>query len=138
MDRVPGRSKFTYRLKQLAFYGGRRALRVVLRPGRFGRVLAPVNAAVERISRVQPPVTENLAAWSGAHDITVVMLSPARAIERRPPTALNGNAHVDVTRHGPTTINERFLVCLPNARVWGPNGLVVLPDGSFAAQAIYE
>jgi capsular polysaccharide biosynthesis protein len=41
-------------------------------------------------------------------------------------------AHLDVR------IPERFLVCIPDASIWGSNGLIILPDGSFAAEAIYN
>jgi len=124
-----------YRFKQRLYYGTRRLLRAL-----GLRAIAPTRAgaAVARRLRVRPRVTEDLAAWSHAHGFDCVVLSPAQTRARRAPIALDNALHPNFARHLAAQIAERFMVCLPQARVWGANGLVILPDGSFASQAIYD
>jgi len=65
------------------------------------------------------------------------VLSPAQERTRHPPIALDTSLHPNYARHLVAKLPERFLVSLPGARVWGRNGLVILPDGSYAAEGIY-
>lgn len=89
------------------------------------------------MARVRPPVTDDLTQWCAAQGVDRLLLSPALTRERCAPTALEGPPHPNYGRHLVAQIAERFLVCLRDTRVRGPNGLVILPDGSFAAEAIY-
>lgn len=91
-----------------------------------------------RRSRVRPPVTDDLAEWCPAHGLDCVVLSPAQTRARSAPIALDSTPHPNFARQLVAQMAERFLVCVPQTRVWGANGLVILPDGSFAAQAIYD
>ena len=97
-----------------------------------------VGRTVRRLTRVHPPVVEDLKAWAQSEGVDVVQLSPAELRVRRLPTPLESEPHPNYAEHQRAKIAERFLVCIAKARLWGENGLVVLPDGSFAAQAIYE
>ena len=66
-----------------------------------------------------------------------LVLSPATTRQRVAPIPVDGVPHPNYARHLVARTPERFMACLPKTRVWGPNGLVILPDGSFAVQSIY-
>ena len=107
--------------------------------GRAGaRFVALGDAAAARRSRGKQVVADDLTAWSHARGLDVVTVSPPQEWDRRLPTALDGSVepNFDVRRHA--RIAERTLVCLPRARVWDASGLLILPDGSFSSQSVYN
>ncbi len=126
----------TYHLKQSLYWAGRRLSRTTWLPS-SARRQGPVHAMAQRACRVHPPVIEDLAEWCGVHGIDSYVLSAAEPVSRRAPTALGTAQHPSFERRLTRKIAQRFLACLPRACVWGSNGLVILPDGSFAAEAIY-
>ncbi len=126
----------TYHLKQSLYWAGRRLLRTTWLPS-SANPQGPVRAMARRACRVRPPVTDDLAEWCGALGVDSHVLSPAEILNRRAPTASGTAPHPSFERRLTRTIAQRFLACLPRACVWGSNGLVVLPDGSFAVEAIY-
>jgi hypothetical protein len=130
------RSVSPYRLKQSLYWAGRRLLRTT-RINSSARLRGPVRTMVRRACRVHPPVTDDLAGWCAAHGVDSYVLSAAEDLSRCAPTALGTAPHPSFERRLTRRIEQRFLACLPGARVWGSNGLVVLPDGSFAVEAIY-
>lgn len=87
--------------------------------------------------RVQPPAVEDLAGWCREHCLESWVISPAQVQVRQPPVALGSETHLSFERRLRYEIDERLLVCLPDTRICGTNGLVVLPDGAFAVEAIY-
>jgi capsular polysaccharide biosynthesis protein len=101
-----------------------------------GRLLA--RRLATRMWCVRHAVVDDLAAWCDQHEIPRRTLSPAQTRERRLPVSLDPEPQPNFERRRTARIQERFVVCLGGAKVWGANGLVVLPDGSFAAQAIYD
>jgi len=101
---------------------------------RAGRRVAP---AVGRLARrLRPVVVDDLVGWATHNGIPVIDLSATRTRERAVPVALD-RARPDFARAATATIPGRFLLAIPGGVLWGRNGLVVLPDGTIAAQSIY-
>ncbi len=46
--------------------------------------------------------------------------------------------HPNFVAWSETPVPERRLFRIPGARLWGPDGIVVLPDGSLAAEGVYD
>lgn len=101
------------------------------------RLSRRVRAAARRVGRVHPPVVDDLAEWCGVHEVEAYPLSDTAFLSRQPPAALATAPHPSFERRLTRRIAARFLACLPETCVSGPNGVVVLPDGSFAVEAIY-
>lgn len=101
------------------------------------RLSRRVRAAALRVGRVHPPVVDDLAEWCGVHEVEAYPLSDTAFLSRQPPAALATAPHPSFERRLTRRIAARFLACLPETCVSGPNGVVVLPDGSFAVEAIY-
>ena len=129
-------SASTYHLKRSLYWAGRSLLRTKSIPP-SSRRQGPVRAIARRACKVRPPVIDNLDEWCGAHGVDSYVLSAAEVLTRRAPIASGTAAHPSFERRLTRKIARRFLACLPRACVWGSNGLVVLPDGSFAVEAIY-
>ncbi len=126
----------THHVRQSLYWAGRRLMRTTWIPSST-RPQSPVRAMVRRACRVHPPVTDDLAGWCGTHGVDVRVLSAAETLSRRVPTAVGTASHPSFERRLTRRITQRVLAGVPNALVWGSHGLVVLPDGSFAAEAIY-
>ena len=86
------------------------------------------------------PVCESILEWalasSGAH---VERIRPSLTIERVQPHTISGNVHPYLGSFPPAyVVPEKYLACVPGGRLVGKQGLVVLPDGSFSAESIYD
>lgn len=91
------------------------------------------------LCRVQHPVCEDLREWCDAHiSIRYQILTPSQVIRRRLPSTIEPEILEIFRKTTLPSVKERLIVQLPNTRVLGKNGLVVLPDGSFVAEAIYD
>src|SRR5437899_9006898 len=101
------------------------------------RGLARLARAARRLRR-RPPIVDDLAGWCAERGIDVAVLTPAGGVTRQMPAALESPEHPNFARRATSTIRERRLACLPDARLWGTNGLIVLPDGSFLAESTYD
>jgi hypothetical protein len=101
------------------------------------RLSRRVRAAARRVGRVHPPVVDDLAEWCRMHEVEAHALSDTAFLSRQPPAALATAPHPSFERRLTRRIAARFLACLPETCVSGSNGVVVLPDGSFAVEAIY-
>jgi len=81
-------------------------------------------------------VVDDLPGWAEAHDLAVVELAPESTRPRTPATAL-GTPLPIFTENARAHSPRRTLVGIPDGRLRGRYGLVVLPDGAFAAEAVY-
>jgi hypothetical protein len=120
-------------LKSRLYWMGRR----FVGPGTAARRHALPVRAVARLARVRPRVTDDLERWSAEHGLETHVLSPAFTRVRELPIPIETTPHPNYERRRIRQVQQRVLVCLEDAKIWGANGLVVLPDGSFAAEAIY-
>lgn len=93
----------------------------------------------DRRSRRRPSAREivtDLRAWCTERGVPVRVVSPATVRVRTPPTAL-GDVLGNYAERSVASVGERFLAPIPDARVWGDRGLVLLPDGTVAAESLY-
>ena len=101
------------------------------------KLLRLVSPLRQKRARGLPQATDDLAEWCRAHGLDSVVITQAQAGVRKAPIPPDAALHPNFAQHLVSQIPERFLVCIPKARLWGTNGLLILPDGSFASQAIY-
>ncbi len=125
-----------HRLKRRFYRAGRRLSQADWFPG-TARLAGPVRKIARRIYSVHPPVVEDLAGWCRARGLDVWVISPPHELVRRSPPSLGTDTHPSFERRITKSIGERFLARLPSAALWGESGLVVLPGGEFAAEAVY-
>jgi capsular polysaccharide biosynthesis protein len=88
-----------------------------------------------------PPVCESVLQWALSHpDADVQRLHEAATIRRHSPRALDHLAAQQFFSSFPPeyVLPEQYLARLPGAFLVGDVGLVVLPDGSFSAESIYD
>jgi hypothetical protein len=139
-------SGISYRLKRWSYSGGRR----LVTGGRLGsgssgpesssRATAVRLAThLARLTDVQHEATEDLSSWCASRGLESEVLSAARVVRPEPPRPLEGGSvHPNFVAWSETSVPERRLFRLPGARLWGPDGIVVLPDGSLAAESLYD
>lgn len=97
-----------------------------------------ISAAWKDLCRVQPPVCESLQDWCAAHpEVQHTLLSPGVNIERHLPNTIEPTILAAFTSRTKTQIRPRFLYTLHDVTLVGANGLIILPDGQYAAEAIY-
>ncbi len=102
---------------------------------RLERVLRRVRGLAQ--PQHQPLVIDDLTEWCAARGIETRTLSRAQGLVRRLPTALGATSHESFERRMNRSVEDRVLRCLPDARLAGPNGLLILSDGAFVAEAVY-
>jgi hypothetical protein len=92
----------------------------------------------EPVKRVSPPISYSVKDAVGAFPSSSCMvIRPASVFHRRPPRTIEPELHPKFVRPGSYDIPERYLAKISGARLVGAPGLVVLPDGSFAAESIF-
>ena len=86
--------------------------------------------------RPRPPVCTSVAEWAETTGhAPVTSLAPARTFTRRPPRTLLPEIADLYTQRLTGTQHARYVVPVGGARLVGRAGLVVLPDGSYAAES---
>ena len=91
--------------------------------------------------QVEPPVCESVLQWALSHPgADVQRLQAAMTIRRQSPRTLGHPAAQQFFSSFPPeyVLPEKYLARLPGAFLVGDVGLVVLPDGSFSAESIYD
>jgi Glycosyltransferase 61 len=85
------------------------------------------------------PVCESILQWALATPgARVERIRPSLTIERVQPQTIGGNVHPYLGFPPAYVVPEKYLACVPGGRLVGKQGLVVLPDGSFSAESIYD
>jgi hypothetical protein len=85
-------------------------------------------------------ICESVLEWAllapGAH---VERIRPSYTVDREAPHTIDGRVHPYFASFpSEYVVPEKYLACIPGGRVLGKRGLVVLPDGSFSAESIYD
>jgi capsular polysaccharide biosynthesis protein len=84
------------------------------------------------------PVTEDVREWSSEHGIPSVQVFAPRSFERHPPHTIEPAVDPEFLTRLEVRQRGRYLVPIDHALITGRNGLVVLPDGSYAAESVYN
>lgn len=84
------------------------------------------------------PVCENVKQWAASRPGSVCrMLFESRSIARKPPQTIEPQIHSQYSERLTADQTERYLARISGARIQGDNGLVILPDGSYASESVY-
>jgi capsular polysaccharide biosynthesis protein len=78
--------------------------------------------------------------WAlAAPDASIERVRPASIINRVPPNTLDATVHEFFTSFPQSyLVPEKYIARVPGGRLVGDVGLLVLPDGSFCVESIYE
>lgn len=106
------------------------------------RIVTETFAILRRVLRhrrqLAPAIEPSLQAWSLAHPDTfcqvireprLVRLNPPRTVDAEILKGLRGNHY---------RLLEKYLTAIHGVRIIGPNGLLILPDGSYASEVAPE
>jgi len=97
------------------------------------RLPKPMRAPIEK--NIRAPITPSLLAWTQAHpEIPLHILHPAQDITIALPNTLEPALQPGFIKRAHYHVNAKCMAVLANSRIVGADGLVVLPDGSFAAE----
>lgn len=92
-----------------------------------------------RHDRVRPAVCDNVKSWCQRHrGSSYEVILPPKEYLRKPPRTTESTTHHKFSKlmSRPVAIPEKYLACIADVRLVGAAGLVVLPDGSFAAESV--
>lgn len=86
-----------------------------------------------------PPYCENVETWCRSHPEARCwhIAEPTTITRRLPLIPTESELHFRFTGHQTYTFPAQYLAEIPNARVCGSNGLVILPDGKFAVEPVF-
>jgi capsular polysaccharide biosynthesis protein len=78
--------------------------------------------------------------WANATpDASAELVLPASTVERLPPNTLDATVHSFFASFPRSyLVPEKYIARVPGGRVVASEGLLVLPDGSFSVESIYE
>lgn len=89
--------------------------------------------------REEPPICESLMDWATDNQLAIQRLQPATEVSRTPVTTDDPMLDAYFRQYATSyDVPAKYLVRLPGAMLTGADGLVVLPDGRFAAESIYD
>jgi capsular polysaccharide biosynthesis protein len=96
--------------------------------------------SVGRRLRSPHPVCESVLEWAlAAPDASVERVRPASTVKRLPPHTLDATVQEFFTSFPPSyLVPEKYIARIPGGRLVSADGLLVLPDGSFSVESIYE
>ncbi|MCC7359766.1 MAG: glycosyltransferase family 61 protein [Anaerolineales bacterium] len=87
--------------------------------------------------RTDLPVCDDISAWCAQHPGALYqVVSGRRAVRRVAPRTLEPSVDPSFASLLELEAPERALVAIPGARVIGPNGLALLPDGQFVGELV--
>ena len=82
---------------------------------------------------------DDVAGWVAQRDGSdPIVLFPPERITRRLPRTVEPAIDAAYLDRQVADLRGRYLVTVDGARLVGPHGLVVLPDGSYAAESVYS
>jgi hypothetical protein len=99
--------------------------------------LKRVAAAKAKVG-LQAPIRDSVEEWAAAQqDAQSRLLFPVQRIERTLPCTVEPELHAGYLDRRSAVLHARYLVPVHGAKLVGRNGMVRLPDGSFAAESVY-
>jgi capsular polysaccharide biosynthesis protein len=93
-----------------------------------------------RFTRPSHSVCESILEWAlTTPDASVERVCPASTVHRQPPNTLDATVHEFFASFPPSyLVPEKYIARVPGGRIVASEGLLVLPDGSFSVEGIYE
>ena len=90
------------------------------------------------VRRHRPAVCEDVEAWASTQPGSQYrIVLPQRRLTRNPPHTVEPAIDDAFVERQDVEVHAKYLVRIEGARLVGPNGLVVLPDGAHVADAVY-
>lgn len=111
----------------------------------FTQGLEKINNKINKITYLlskkknPPPVCENVKDWCKHQSETTCKIVKESIIEsqvilRKPPNTIESEIHPKYISKSKYVTPEKYLVCINDVKIVGPNGLVILPDGSYSVE----
>lgn len=83
-------------------------------------------------------VCSDVVAWSKTRpDVALEILDEPITLARTPPHTIEPEIDAEYIKRYTGNLKGRYLARMNGARIMGENGIVMLPDGSFAVESIY-
>ncbi len=87
----------------------------------------------------RPPICHQIKIWLTSHfDNNYEMISTAQVIYKQPPKTLEAKVYHQFLKELEYEVPDRYLARLENVRLIGKDGLLVLPDGSYAVEVAWN
>lgn len=84
------------------------------------------------------PIVDRVEAWcAGRPDLECRVLVPRAEVQRSLPRTVEATMPATYADRTSASLRDKILVAIPGARIVGEHGLVVLPDGAYAAESAY-
>lgn len=88
--------------------------------------------------RRSAPICDDVAAWARERPgLECHEIFPARDLHTPPPNSIDAEIHPVISRRLATRPRAKYLVAIPEAKLVGVSGLVILQDGSFSTESAY-
>lgn len=96
---------------------------------------------IDKVWRSEPAICKNIKVWSHNQPETTVQvlhenILESQLIERSLPNTIEPDIHPIFLKRSTNVSPEKYLVCLSNAQLIGHNGVLILPDGSYAVEPV--
>jgi capsular polysaccharide biosynthesis protein len=89
--------------------------------------------------KAEPPVCENVKNWGATQpEVECEIIYSARRLSRQLPQTLEPDIHEIFHKRLEYVVPEKYLARLSQARLVGPNGMMILTDESFALELTFD
>lgn len=94
------------------------------------------NYGVYRIVQGQRPICPSVRTLLGGTRPTLIISEPS-TLARQLPHTVEPKLHEAFLQRTAFTLPSRYLLDIPNARLFGADGLIILPGGQYVAETVY-
>jgi capsular polysaccharide biosynthesis protein len=103
------------------------------------RMSRPLRLRLERARIAHHRATDSVLQWALANGAPVERIRPPVTVNR-PPPKYPQRTHPEFFNSLPPSylVGEKYLVLVAGGRLVGEDGLLVLPDGSFSVESVYD
>src|SRR5207237_30027 len=93
-----------------------------------------------QLRRRSAPICGSVSEWVRQRQpsLECEVLLHADQVQRALPRTIEPEMLDDYVLRQTTSFRERYIARIPGASVLGQNGLVILPDGAYAAESVYS
>ncbi len=99
----------------------------------------PAMTLLRSLDTAKPPICENIMLWANSQsNITCISILKSQVIQRTPPRTSESEIHPEFLKYLSWNIPDKYLAYIPGAKLIGSDGLVILPDGSFALEVAWN